>query len=142
MVTTCGIYLYSVPMKKFLLCHATRSRSSWSIPKGLPEPGETALEAATREMEEETGIRLNELEVLGINELPPVQYKKQSKTLVSFLVIINNDMQERKLVCSSYVDGKFPEIDRYEWVDADTFCKMAHETQIRNIETIKKLLPR
>ena len=29
----------------------------WSIPKGLPEPGEDLLQAAIREFEEETGIK-------------------------------------------------------------------------------------
>lgn len=142
MVTTCGIYLYSAPMKKFLLCHATRSRALWSIPKGLPDKGETELQAAVRELEEETGIRLSELKVKAVYELPPVKYKKQNKILVSFLVIADTDLSNQKLICRSYVDGKFPEINRYEWVDADAFCKMAHDTQVQNMDTVKPLLPR
>jgi putative (di)nucleoside polyphosphate hydrolase len=141
MSTTCGIYLYCIPMKKFLLCHATRSRNLWSIPKGLADEGETELEAAARELEEETGIKLSDLKVRAVHKLPPARYKKQNKTLVSFLVLTDTDLSGRKLSCTSYVDGKFPEIDRFEWVDPVTFCGMAHETQVRNMDAISKLLP-
>jgi predicted NUDIX family NTP pyrophosphohydrolase len=35
-----------------------RDEGAWMIPKGAIEPGETSLEAAVREFEEETGTRL------------------------------------------------------------------------------------
>ena len=41
----------------------------WSLPKGKVEPGETWLEAAVREVAEETGLRCR----LG-GELPPSEY--------------------------------------------------------------------
>lgn len=141
MTITCGIYLYSVPMKKFLLCHATGSRNQWSIPKGLPDEGETEFAAASRELKEETGIKLDELSVRAVHELPQVKYRKQKKTLISFLVITDTDLSGHKLVCESYVDDKFPEVNKYQWVDAVTFCRMAHETQVQNMDRIKELLP-
>lgn len=42
-----------------------RGRLLWSLPKGHVEPGETAEEAAIREIEEETGIRGEILASLG-----------------------------------------------------------------------------
>ncbi|MCU1403349.1 MAG: mismatch repair protein MutT [Microbacteriaceae bacterium] len=35
---------------------ARKDAAAWSIPKGLPQPGETPLRAALREFEEEIGI--------------------------------------------------------------------------------------
>jgi 8-oxo-dGTP pyrophosphatase MutT (NUDIX family) len=42
-----------------------RGRLLWSLPKGHVEPGETAEDAAVREVEEETGIRGRVLAPLG-----------------------------------------------------------------------------
>lgn len=36
-----------------------RDAGAWMIPKGMVEPGETPIEAALREFEEETGTRLS-----------------------------------------------------------------------------------
>jgi predicted NUDIX family NTP pyrophosphohydrolase len=50
---------------EFLLAHPggpfwrNRDAGVWTIPKGLLEPGETALEAAIREFQEETGLSLS-----------------------------------------------------------------------------------
>lgn len=38
-----------------------REEGAWMIPKGAVEPGESAVEAALREFEEETGTRLSEI---------------------------------------------------------------------------------
>ncbi len=47
---------------KFLLLY--RRGSYWNFPKGHFEVGETSLEAALREVEEETGIRKSELRIV------------------------------------------------------------------------------
>ncbi len=41
------------------------ARWGWSIPKGLPEPGESLEAAARRETREETGVEPGPLEPLG-----------------------------------------------------------------------------
>lgn len=137
---TCGIYLYNTHTQKFLIGHATRSKASWSIPKGLKDEGEDELKAAIREMEEETGLDLNRLDVLAIHPLPQIQYKKQKKLLASFLVITATDLHDTKLVCRSLVNGQFPEINKFMWVDIGEMGRMVHEAQVQNIPLIKELL--
>src|SRR5438067_9937252 len=51
---SCGTLLVD-SAGRLLLCHVTGTRA-WDIPKGLQDPGETTLEAALRELREETGL--------------------------------------------------------------------------------------
>lgn len=56
----------ATPLRAALIArHDRRGRLVWSLPKGHLEPGETAEQAAIREVEEETGIRSEVLAPLG-----------------------------------------------------------------------------
>lgn len=141
MVTTCGIYLFSVPQSKFLLCHATRSKANmWSIPKGLKEPDESCFESAIRELFEETGIEAGNLDVRLCKELPATKYRKQNKILQSFLLATDTDLISVKLRCISLVKEGYPEIDKYKWAGIDEVEILAHESQRENMPIIKELL--
>jgi 8-oxo-dGTP pyrophosphatase MutT (NUDIX family) len=54
----------------FLLCRrASRLRAhaaQWALPGGRIDPGESAVEAALRELDEEVGVRLSDSTVLGL----------------------------------------------------------------------------
>jgi predicted NUDIX family NTP pyrophosphohydrolase len=65
MTLSCGLLLHTPltrPPIKVLLVHPGgpfwrgKDDGAWSIPKGLPAPGEDPLEAAKREFKEETGL--------------------------------------------------------------------------------------
>src|SRR5262245_41298405 len=55
------------------------ARYGWSIPKGLPDPGESLEHAARRETREETGVEAAELRELGY-----IDYVKSKKRVVAF----------------------------------------------------------
>lgn len=141
MEISCGIYLYSILNKKFLICHATRSKKSlWSIPKGLKETNESVLDAALRELFEETNIDADKINVLRLHKLPAVKYKKRNKILEAFLIITDHDFQDIKLKCHSKVSNQLPEIDQYKWIDFYSLKGFVHETQIQNLDEIKKVI--
>lgn len=140
MKITCGIYLYEILQKKFIICHATHaSFKQWSIPKGLQEDNEEPYSAALRELKEETGIDAGKLHILSTHSLHPVKYLKQNKTLVSFLVVTDTPLTDYKLHCSVLVNNSFPEIDKWLWTDIDTMNKMVHESQQQNIPAIREM---
>ena len=140
MKITCGIYVYSIPDDRFLLCHATRSRNIWSIPKGLKDEGESSEETAFRELCEETGLSREILQVRDVFPLPARKYQKQNKLLESFLVPIKADLHAFTLKCSTLVNNSYPEIDKYRWVDWFEFETLAHESQVKNLPDIKGIL--
>ena len=55
------------------------ARYGWSIPKGLPDAGETLEAAARRETREETGVEAGEL-----GELGHIDYVKSKKRVIAF----------------------------------------------------------
>jgi 8-oxo-dGTP pyrophosphatase MutT (NUDIX family) len=67
---SCGVLI--TDGKQILLGHATRS-PRWDIPKGIAEVGEDPVSAATRELQEETGLEATpaELVPLGIHRYLP-----------------------------------------------------------------------
>lgn len=72
-------------------------RYEWSLPKGLIDPGETAEQAANRELQEEAGFAANRLEVITQMSLSP-GYMSQHVT-----VVLARDLYESRL------DGDEPE---------------------------------
>jgi predicted NUDIX family NTP pyrophosphohydrolase len=62
MSVSCGLLMYLKAPLRVLLVHPggpywrDKDKGVWSIPKGLPDPGEDEFAAARREFNEETGI--------------------------------------------------------------------------------------
>lgn len=140
MEVTCGVYLYSSKRKKILACHATRTpKNNWSIPKGLPDAGEDYEVAALRELNEETGIELQTKNPEAY-ALPLVKYQKRNKWLAGFLIITLNDFADHTFVCHSWVEKKFPEVDKWEWITLDEAETKLHESQRKNIHLIRDIL--
>lgn len=59
-------------------------RDDWSLPKGKLEPGEEPVEAALREVEEETGMRCDLLEPVG--QTSYVDRKGRDKVVLYWLM--------------------------------------------------------
>ena len=111
---------------KVMLSHAggpfwaKKDNAAWSIPKGLVEEGEEILDAALREFEEETGVKVTEdLIELGSTQSGP-------KTITIFAVekdidvttVISNTF-EMEWPPKSGEMQEFPENDRSEWFSID-----------------------
>ena len=64
MTTGCGVLV--VNDKDQVLLQKRSDTGEWCVPGGALEPGETYKEAAIRELSEETGIHVENLELFGL----------------------------------------------------------------------------
>lgn len=64
-----GVIVTNPEGEVLLLDHFLRPSSGWGIPGGFIDPGEQPETAARRELEEETGIALTDIELIGIRTI-------------------------------------------------------------------------
>ena len=147
---TCGIYLFDIN-DLLLIQHPTKFRPTlWSIPKGRIDIGETdEFEVAKRELFEETGIDLNDLTIIRVEEFDEIKYKESNKYLKSFFVKVEDDLQDFNLHCDSMVMRNdvpvFPEVDEWKWVTIEEAIKIfsgdgKSDFQLDNLYLCKKYI--
>lgn len=114
---------------EFLLGHCTNTGFSYGIPKGKQEPGESRIEAAIREVMEETGI---ELHPENVSNEPWLEYEAPSGKMI---VVFRAQLESRppKIVCRSLTRGGFPEFDKFIWLDAERAKGYVRNNHMRRI---------
>jgi predicted NUDIX family NTP pyrophosphohydrolase len=100
-------------------------RAPWSIPKGLPEPGESVESAARRETFEETGIVCGELTSIGT-----IDYTRSRKTVAAFAGPAPADAAPR---CASW------EVDAAEFVELARARELIHPDQASFLDRLAEL---
>ena len=111
--------------KRLLLCHVTGT-AKWDIPKGMQDTGEDLLEAAMRELREETGLVFPPGR---FTELGRFEYRRD-KQLHLYRVDVGATLPGLDhLVCTSYfphhVTGKpTPETDGFRWATRSEVARL------------------
>lgn len=117
--TSCGTLVVN-DRRQLLLCHATGT-AHWDIPKGLQDPGESPLQAARRELREETGL---DIDAARFEDLGCFDYRRD-KRLHLYKVRAPGGLDGLdQLVCSSCFPHRLtgkptPEVDRYRWASRE-----------------------
>ncbi len=145
-----GIVLYRFlnTLPEVLLVHpggpfwAKKDLGAWSIPKGEFEPDENPLDAAIREVDEETGIKVSG----DFIELTPV---KQKSGKMVYAWALQKDVDAAFIKSNSFdiewppKSGRkksFPEIDKAAWFDMDEAGKKIVEGQAPLIKELEAKL--
>jgi predicted NUDIX family NTP pyrophosphohydrolase len=123
------LYRHAAGKIEVLLVHASGNYNRgkpWSIPKGLPDPGEEPEAAARRETLEEAGVAAGDLVALG-----SIQYQKSRKRIHCFAGPAPPDASPR---CASW------EVDRAEFVTIAEARKCLHPDQTPFLDRLEELL--
>lgn len=116
-----AVIYFDAASKKFLIVHPTND-DTWNLPKGGVEVGETEVQAAIRELAEETTIPASERDLIPLGRCDYYRTgrngKKQDKDLSLFLLMTKEARPVKTLSCPSMVeaDPQFPENDDFKYI--------------------------
>ena len=108
MEVSAGVIVRDLSNQTYL---CVRAFNNWDFPKGHVEKGESLIQAAMRELEEETTLSSADAALLGLMS-PPVIYKNGKKTAHYFLA--NRTSDKTPFLPINPEIGK-PENDSFAW---------------------------
>ena len=111
------------------------SEGEWVFPKGHVEANETELDAAIRELYEESNVKVNAQESIGQVDEYKFYFSGENavKVIKVFAFIINDEREITYNKNEGFIDGK--------WVEVDEALKMLRHNDTKNAleKTIKKI---
>lgn len=133
-IKSCGFLIYrDTPERSFLLMrHADR----WDLPKGHVDPGETKIQAAYRELYEETGIHADDIRMDGRFKykqrynVPGKRYGKVGMLQKTLIVYLAELLREVEITAEEHLG--------YEWFS----WAPPHRIQERTIDPLLAKLDR
>jgi len=115
----------------------------WSIPKGIVEEGEDMFEAAKREFEEETGLKIKSSKFIPLS---PIKLKS-GKIVYAWAFegecdpcTIKSNTFQMQWPPRSGQTKEFPEIDRAGWFSVEEARRKLNPAQIAFIDELLKKL--
>lgn len=130
---SCGVII--TDGKVILLGHST-GNEHWDIPKGKMDKGETYIQTALRELQEETSIVLSADDVVEIGVLSYTPRKD-----LYLCCYKTDDLPDiNDVVCTSFCmhgDKEVPELDRFKYV---AFKKIGNYTTPNMLHTLENIL--
>jgi len=135
--TSCGVVI--TDGNSVLLGHVTKGRW-WDLPKGGVNSGESFLQAAVRELREETGIEIDgaELAPLGVFAYKP------KKDLALYLWRVDTMPDINTLKCTSHFQDKrgrsVPELDAFRVANWSEASKKVNPDMARVLNKVRASL--
>ena len=121
---------------------AKKDEGAWSIPKGECQPGENTLEAARRELAEETGLRPD-------GEFVPLGSFRQSAATTVEAWAVEGDADPAQIASTTFAmewpprSGRmqdFPEVDRAAWFTPPLAARKILRGQVAILEALLSFL--
>lgn len=136
---SCGVIVMD-RRGRVLLAHATET-THWDIPKGQGDPDEAPVDAALRELREETGIVLAPER---LKDLGRFVYRRDKDLHLFAARVADGEVDPARCACTSLFpsrrDGSMiPEMDAFRWVTPRELPRYASGSLARLFETALSL---
>jgi 8-oxo-dGTP pyrophosphatase MutT (NUDIX family) len=137
--TSCGVLITKQINGEphLLMCHATNN-NFWDIPKGGLDINETPINAAIRELQEETGfiVKPEDLTDLGVFEY------NNKKDLHLFLYNLDSKFNAEEGICTTYFMCPYkkinvPEVDDFKYIPYNKVTSSCAKSFIKVFELFK-----
>ena len=121
---------------------AKKDLAAWSIPKGEFDPAEDPLVVARRELEEETGLRVE-------GEFRPLKPIRQAGGKIVHAFALEGDLDPSAIRSNTFEmewpprSGRrqvFPEVDRAAWFPIDVARGKIHKGQVGLLDELQAML--
>lgn len=119
---TAGAVIFNDQKQVLVLKHRFRAGSGWGMPGGFIEPGEQPIEALRRELREEIGLEVEDVELFAVRS-----FKKPKQVEVLFRARANANVKPLTM-----------EVERAEWFSIDSLPEGLPHDQRRYIERAAK----
>lgn len=131
---SCGVVIMD-RHARVLLAHASQT-THWDIPKGQGEPGEAPIDAALRELREETGIVIAPERLKDFGRLP---YRRDKDLHLFAVRVTDGEVDPARCHCTSLFpsrrDGSMiPEMDAFRWTTVSELPRYASRSLTRLFE--------
>ncbi|EDO31180.1 predicted protein [Nematostella vectensis] len=116
---------------EYLLLQTSYGRHHWTPPKGHVDPGESDMDTALRETEEEAGYTSSDLDVIPVKRKLMYNVKGRPKTVIYWLAELK-DYNKRVKLSSEHQD--------FRWLGIEDACKLLHDTTAIALRELDKEL--